>query len=79
MNRLDLAVGLQPIGRYLHVSVSERRSIEAYRSEDASINEAARIAGVTVAEWLEIAREEGLTYQLSPEELEEDVDSVRNL
>lgn len=56
-----------------------RIAVERYQSGDASINEAARIADVSLAEWLEIARDRNLTTQLSPEDLEADVDAAGEL
>jgi predicted HTH domain antitoxin len=53
-----------------------RVAVERYQSGEASVNEAARIAGVSVAEWLEIAREHNLTTQLKPEDLGSDADSA---
>lgn len=56
-----------------------RRAVEKYQTGDVSVNQAARIAGVSVAEWLEIARDRNLTSQLSPADLEADADSAREL
>ncbi|GAB3018067.1 UPF0175 family protein [Natronobiforma cellulositropha] len=56
-----------------------RRAIEAYQSGDASVNQAARIAGVSIAEWLEIARERNLTTHLQPDDLSADADAAREL
>lgn len=56
-----------------------RVAIERYQSGDVSTNQAARIAGVSIAEWLEIAREQNLTSQLTPEDLAEDADVARKL
>ena len=56
-----------------------RRAIEQYQSGAVSVNQAARIAGVSLAEWLEIARERNLTSQLSPDDLVADADSAREL
>lgn len=53
-----------------------RIAVERYQSGDISVNEAARIADVSLGEWLEIAREHNLTTQLSPEDLESDADSA---
>jgi len=53
-----------------------RLAVEKYQSGEASVNEAARIAGLTVAEWLEVARERNLTTQMKPEDLEDDADSA---
>nr|WP_160162929.1 hypothetical protein [Halococcus hamelinensis] len=43
------------------------------------MNQAARIAGVSLGEWLQIARDRNLTTQLSPEDLERDADAAREL
>jgi predicted HTH domain antitoxin len=56
-----------------------RVAIERYQSGDVSVNEAARIAGVSIAEWLEIARERNLTTQLQPEDLEQDADAALDI
>jgi predicted HTH domain antitoxin len=56
-----------------------RIAVERYQSGEVSLNEAARIADVSLAEWLAIARERNLTTQLSPEDLEADADAVREL
>lgn len=66
--RKALAEGLQDI--------RVRVAVERYQSGDVSVNEAARIADVSLGEWLEIAREHNLTTQLSPDDLEADADSV---
>ena len=44
-----------------------------------SVNEGARLAGVSLAEWLEICRERNLTTQLSPEDIEGDADAATEL
>lgn len=56
-----------------------RVAVERYQSGAVSLNEAAGIAGVSLAEWLEIARERNLTSQLSPTDLEGDVEAAREL
>ena len=56
-----------------------RVAVERYQSGDVSLNEAARLANVTVAEWLEIARDRNLTVQLSREDLEREVDAAGEL
>lgn len=56
-----------------------RTAVERYQSGDVSVNEAARIAGVSLGEWLEIARERNLTSQLSPDDLEVDAEAAREL
>lgn len=55
------------------------RAAERYQSSDGSVNQAARIAGVSHAEWLEIARERNLTSQLTPNDLETDAEATREL
>lgn len=70
------------IRKALREGLSELRirvAIERYQSGDVSVNQAARLAGVSLAEWMEIARERNLTSQLSPEDLEADVDAAREL
>lgn len=56
-----------------------RVAVEQYQSGEVSVNEAARIAGVPLGEWFEIARERNLTSQLSPEDLEADADVAREI
>ena len=56
-----------------------RVAIERYQSGEISVNEAARLAGVSLAEWFELAREHNLTTQLSPEDLDDDVAAAREL
>ncbi|MFC6961188.1 UPF0175 family protein [Halocatena marina] len=56
-----------------------RVAVEQYQSGDVSVNRAARIAGVSLAEWLEIARERNLTSQLTPDDLEADAEAARDL
>lgn len=56
-----------------------RIAVERYQSGEVSVNEAARIAGVSLGEWFQIARERNLTSQLSTDDLEADADAVRDL
>lgn len=56
-----------------------QRAIERYQRGAVSTNQAARLAGVSVAEWLEIAREHNLTTQLTPDDLAADAESAREL
>jgi predicted HTH domain antitoxin len=56
-----------------------RLAVERYQSGEVSVNEAARIADVSLGEWLEIARERNLTTQLTPEDLEADAEAAREL
>lgn len=56
-----------------------RVAIERYQSGEVSTNQAAQIAGVSIAEWLEIARDHNLTSQLTPDDLADDADVAREL
>lgn len=56
-----------------------RLAVQQYQSGEISTNQAARVAGVSVADWLEIAREHNLTTQLSPDDLDADAESAREL
>lgn len=70
------------IRKALHEGVTElrvRTAVERYQSGDLSTNEAARVAGVSIAEWLEIARDRNLTSQLTPTELTEEAEAARDL
>lgn len=70
------------IRRALREGLSElriQRAIERYQSGNISVNQAARIAGVSIAEWFEIARDRNLTTQLTPDDLDSDVETAREL
>lgn len=56
-----------------------RHAVERYQSGDVAVNQAARLAGLSVAEWLEVAHEHNLTTQLTADDLREDVESARGL
>ena len=56
-----------------------RIAVERYQTGEVSVNQAARIAGVSLGEWLEIARERNLTTQLSPTDIERDVEVAKDL
>ena len=56
-----------------------REAVGRYQQGDVSSNEAARIAGVSIAEWLAIARERNLTTQLSAEDLGRDAEAAQEL
>jgi len=60
-------------------SIRRRVAVERYQSGDISVNQAARLADVSIAEWLEIAREHNLTTQLSPEDLDSEAAAAREL
>ena len=56
-----------------------REAVGRYQQGDVSSNEAARIAGVSIAEWLAIARERNLTTQLTAEDLRRDAEAAQEL
>lgn len=56
-----------------------RHAVERYQSDDVSVNEAARLAGVSIAEWLEIAHERGMTTQLDETDLSFDAERATEL
>ncbi|SDF20127.1 UPF0175 family protein [Halorientalis regularis] len=70
------------IRKALEEGLSELRIREAvgrYQQGDVAVTEASRIAGLSVAEWLEVARERNLTTQLSAADLRRDADDAREL
>ena len=56
-----------------------RVAVEQYQSGDVSTTEAARIADLSISEWLDVARERNLTTQLALSDLELDADTAREL
>lgn len=56
-----------------------RVAVQRYQTGDVSSLEAARLADVSVAEWLELAREHNLTTQLTVDDLERDVEAAMEL
>jgi predicted HTH domain antitoxin len=56
-----------------------RHAVERYQSGDVAVNQAARLAGLSVAEWLQVAHERNLTTQLTADDLREDVETARGL
>lgn len=56
-----------------------RHAVERYQSGDVGINQAARLAGLSVAAWLDVAHERNLTTQLTADDLRADVDSATEL
>jgi predicted HTH domain antitoxin len=55
------------------------QAIERYQTGDVSVNQAARIADLSLADWLVVAREHGLTTQLTPVDLDADADAAEQL
>lgn len=56
-----------------------REAVARYQTGDASVAEAARIADVTVAEWIELADEHNLTLQLTGDDLADDARTAQDL
>ena len=56
-----------------------RVAVERYQSGDVSAAEAAQLADLSVAEWLDVARERNLTTQLALSDLELDADTATEL
>ncbi len=56
-----------------------RHAVERYQSGDVAVNEAARLAGLSIAEWLDVANERNLTTQLTADDLRFDVENAREL
>ena len=70
----------------LHLALKEgihelriRKATELYVSGKASVKQAARFAGVDLADWFAIAKEKNLIVQIRPEELDEDVEALQEL
>jgi predicted HTH domain antitoxin len=60
-------------------TMRERHAVERYQSGDVSVTEAARLAGLSVGEWLEVAHEHGLTTQLDETDLSFDAERASEL
>lgn len=56
-----------------------RQAVQRYQTGDVSVNEGARLAGVSIAEWLEIAHDRGLTTQLDENDLSFDAERASEL
>jgi predicted HTH domain antitoxin len=56
-----------------------RHAVERYQSGDVSVNEAAQLAGLSIAEWLELAHDRGLTTQLTENDLSFDAERAGEL
>jgi len=55
-----------------------RKATELYISGKASMKQAARFAGLNLADWFAIAQDKNLVVQIRPEELEEDVEVLHD-
>lgn len=70
------------IRKALREGLSELRlrvAAEQYQTGEVSVNQAARIAGVPLGEFLEVARERNLTTQLTTEDIERDAETALDL
>ena len=56
-----------------------REAVARYQAGDAAVGEAARVADLTVAEWIEVAAERNLTSQLAAADLADDADTAGDL
>jgi len=56
-----------------------REAVGRYQQGDVAVTEASRIAGLSVAEWLDIARDRNLTTQLDAQDLRRDADNAKEL
>ena len=53
-----------------------RKAIELYVANKISVKQAARIAGISLADWFVIAKEKELLVQIKPEEIDEDLKAL---
>jgi hypothetical protein len=72
----DAAADLE---RVVIVEGGGREAVARYQAGDASVGEAARLADVTVSEWIEIADERNLTLQVSADDLADDARTAQEL
>lgn len=52
-------------------------AVRRYQPGEVSVKQAARIAGVSLGEWFDIAHERNLTTQLTPDDVDRDVETLR--
>lgn len=50
-----------------------RKAIELYIFNKISVKQAARIAGISIADWFTVAKEKGLLVQISPDEINDEL------
>ena len=53
-----------------------KKAIELYISNKISIKQAARIAGISLADWFMVAKEKGLLVQISPDEINDELKAL---
>lgn len=52
-----------------------KKAIELYIFNKISVKQAARIAGISIADWFTVAKEKGLLVQISPDEINDELKS----
>ncbi len=50
-----------------------KKAIELYVEHKISVKEAARVAGISLADWFMVAKEKDLLVQIKPEEIDEEL------
>ena len=53
-----------------------KKAIELYVTNKISVKQAARIAGISLADWFIIAKDNGLLVQINPEEIDEELKAL---
>jgi predicted HTH domain antitoxin len=53
-----------------------KKAIELYVLNKISVKQAARIAGISLADWFTIAKEKGLRVQISPDEINDEIKAL---
>ncbi|MBD3254421.1 MAG: hypothetical protein GF383_04970 [Candidatus Lokiarchaeota archaeon] len=53
-----------------------KKAIELYISNEISIKQAARTAGISLADWFTIPKEKGLLVQISPDEINDELKAI---
>ena len=53
-----------------------KKAIELYSANEISVKQAARVAGMSLAEWFVVAKEKGLLVQIKPEEIDDDLKAI---
>jgi predicted HTH domain antitoxin len=53
-----------------------KKAIELHVLNKISVKQAARIAGISLADWFTIAKEKGLLVQISPDEINDEIKAL---
>ena len=53
-----------------------KKAIELYIFNKIGVKQAARIAGISLADWFTIAKEKGLLVQISPDEINDELKAL---